>query len=146
LEVNFCTKCTYFKDISIKKMAVFALLEASKIGVFLREKGLFQPISFRKRAFFSPIRIYKTSISSILRAFKMVFFFEKIPLGGLFPSQNSPFYIYFIMEKWIFKPNYLVGILSFQYTKGKKVKILINQITHYTFKYITIFISILYAR
>jgi hypothetical protein len=49
------------------------------------------------------------------------------------------------MEKHIFKPNYLVNMLSFQDTKGKKVKILINQITNYHFKYITMFTSILYA-
>jgi hypothetical protein len=49
------------------------------------------------------------------------------------------------MEKCIFKASYLVNILSFQDIKGKKVKILINQITYYHFKYIAMFISILYA-
>jgi hypothetical protein len=49
------------------------------------------------------------------------------------------------MEKRIFKPKYLVNILFFQDIKGKKVKILINQVTNYYFKYITMFISILYA-
>jgi hypothetical protein len=49
------------------------------------------------------------------------------------------------MEKYIFKPNYLVNILFFQDAKGKKVKILINQITYYHFKYTTMFVSILYA-
>jgi hypothetical protein len=49
------------------------------------------------------------------------------------------------MEKCIFEPNYLVDILSFQYVKGKKVKFLINQITDYCFKYITMFISIRYT-
>jgi F0F1-type ATP synthase delta subunit len=49
------------------------------------------------------------------------------------------------MEKRIFKTSYLVNILSFQDIKGKKVKILINQVTNYHFKYITMFISILYA-
>jgi hypothetical protein len=49
------------------------------------------------------------------------------------------------MKKHIFKPNYLVNILALQDTKDKKVKILINQITNYYFKYIVMFISVLYA-
>jgi hypothetical protein len=145
LEVNFCSKWTYFKDIFIKKMAVFTLLRTPRIGVFLREKGLFSSISFRKRAFFSPICIYKTSISSILRVSKMGFFFEKIPSKGLFPSQNSPFLKVVYYGKVHFKLKYLINTLCFQDRKGKKVKILINQITYYYFKYTTMFISILYA-
>jgi hypothetical protein len=38
-----------------------------------------------------------------------------------------------------------MNILFFQDTKGKKVKFLINQITNYHFKYITMLISILYT-
>jgi hypothetical protein len=75
----------------------------------------------------------------------MVFFFEKIPLEGLFPSQNSPFLIAFYYGKVQFKTSYLVNILFFPYTVVKKVNILINQITDYYFKYIAMFISIPYA-
>jgi hypothetical protein len=49
------------------------------------------------------------------------------------------------MEKHIFKPNYFVNILIFQDAKGKKVRILVNQIIYYHFKYITMLVSILYA-
>jgi hypothetical protein len=120
-EADFCTKWHYFKGIPNKKMAVFTILESSKIGVFLREKGLCRSISFRKRVFFSPICIYKTLIFSILRASKMGFFFEKIPTKGLFPSQNSPFFECILLWKSAFLRLINLGVYySYEIQRIKK--------------------------